>query len=156
MSEKLELFSEILPNLFMGGTHDEDIVQFPKRLRNLNEREEFDAVVTCYSYAQPMSWYVHENRFGFADGPMDSETFKKVQEVAKWLHSQWKMGRKSLSRCQAGLNRSGLVIALVLIMEGYSVDNAITLIREKRDVNALFNSDFVRLLKQYSNELSLR
>ena len=96
-----------------------------------------------------MSWYVHENRYGFADGPMDAETFVKVQELATWLHSEWKAGRKCLSRCQAGLNRSGLVIALVLMMDGYSADNALTLIREKRDRNALFNLDFVRLAKDY-------
>jgi hypothetical protein len=149
MEDKQELFSEILPNLYMGGTDDADIVQFGRRLPQLDEREEFDAVVTCYSYAQPMSWYVHENRYGFADGPMNAETFVKVQELATWLHSEWKAGRKCLSRCQAGLNRSGLVIALVLMMDGYSADNALTLIREKRDRNALFNLDFVRLAKDY-------
>ena len=150
MEEELTLFSEILPNLYMGGTGDEDIVQFGKRLPELHEREEFDAVVTCYSYAQPMSWYVHENRYGFADGPMNAKTFSKVVELADWLHSEWKSGKKCLSRCQAGLNRSGIVIALVLIKEGYSADEAIALIREKRDPNALFNPDFVRNLKQYS------
>ncbi len=156
MEDKQELFSEILPNLYMGGTDDADIVQFGRRLPQLDEREEFDAVVTCYSYAQPMSWYVHENRYGFADGPMDAETFVKVQELATWLHSEWKAGRKCLSRCQAGLNRSGLVIALVLMMDGFSADNALTLIREKRDRNALFNLDFVRLAKdyEYSTEMT--
>ena len=154
MEDKQELFSEILPNLYMGGTEDADIVQFGRRLPQLDEREEFDAVVTCYSYAQPMSWYVHENRYGFADGPMDAETFVKVQELATWLHSEWKAGRKCLSRCQAGLNRSGLVIALVLMMDGYSADNALTLIREKRDRNALFNLDFVRKLRALPIELA--
>ena len=147
MEDELSLFSEILPNLYMGGTGDSDIVQFGKRLPQLHEREEFDSVVTCYSYAQPMSWYVHENRYGFADGPMDHKTFVKAQELASWLHSEWKVGKKCLSRCQAGLNRSGLVIALVLMMDGYTADDAIALIREKRDHNALFNLDFVRKLQ---------
>ena len=147
MEEELSLFSEILPNLFMGGTDDYDIVQFGRRLPELHERQEFDAVVTCYSYAQPMSWYVHENRYGFADGPMDHKTFVKAQELASWLHSEWKVGKKCLSRCQAGLNRSGLVIALVLMMDGYTADDAIALIRERRDRNALFNLDFVRKLQ---------
>jgi hypothetical protein len=53
---KEDLYSEILPGLFQGGTADSDLVSSPKRLRNLSEREEFDAVVTCYSHAQPMSW----------------------------------------------------------------------------------------------------
>ena len=147
MEKELSLVSEILPNLYMGGTGDSDIVQFGKRLPQLHEREEFDSVVTCYSYAQPMSWYVHENRYGFADGPLNPKTFAKAQEMASWLHSEWKAGRKCLSRCQAGLNRSGLVIALVLMMDGYTADDAIALIREKRDRNALFNLDFVRKLQ---------
>ena len=150
MEAEQSLFSEILPNLYMGGTGDHDIVQFGKRLPQLHEREEFDSVVTCYSYAQPMSWYVHENRYGFADGPIDNKTFIKVQELASWLHSEWKSGKKCLSRCQAGLNRSGAVIAVVLMIEGYSADEAIALIREKRDPNALFNPDFVRYLQQLS------
>ena len=88
MYQEQELFSEILPNLYMGGTDDLDIVQFGKRLPELHERDQFDAVVTCYSYAQPVSWYVHENRFGFADGPIDSKTFAKVLEMAIWLHGR--------------------------------------------------------------------
>ena len=154
MEDELSLFSEILPNLYMGGTDDSDIVQFGKRLPQLHEREEFDSVVTCYSYAQPMSWYVHENRYGFADGPLDHETFVKAQELASWLHSEWKAGRKCLSRCAAGLNRSGLIVALVLMMDGYSADDAISLIRVKRDRNALFNPDFVRKLKALPVELA--
>jgi hypothetical protein len=154
MHQEQDLFSEILPNLYMGGTDDLDIVQFGKRLPELHERDQFDAVVTCYSYAQPMSWYVHENRYGFADGPLDHETFAKAQELASWLHSEWKAGRKCLSRCQAGLNRSGLVIALVLMMDGYSADDAIALIREKRDRNALFNLDFVRKLRALPIEVA--
>lgn len=154
MENEQDLFSEILPNLYMGGTGDFDIVQFGKRLPELHEREEFDAVVTCYSYAQPMSWYVHENRYGFADGPLDHETFVKAQELASWLHSEWKAGRKCLSRCAAGLNRSGLIVALVLMLDGYSADDAIALIRKKRDRNALFNLDFVRKLKALPVELA--
>ena len=154
MESEQDLFSEILPNLYMGGTGDFDIVQFGKRLPELHEREEFDAVVTCYSYAQPMSWYVHENRYGFADGPLDHETFVKAQELASWLHFEWKAGRRCLSRCAAGLNRSGLIVALVLMLDGYSADDAIALIRKKRDRNALFNLDFVRKLKALPVELA--
>jgi protein-tyrosine phosphatase len=152
MEEELSLFSEILPNLYMGGTGDSDIVQFGKRLPQLHEREEFDAVVTCYSYAQPMSWYVHENRYGFADGPMDTETFVKVEELATWLHSEWISGKKCLIRCQAGWNRSGIVMAAVLIKHGLSVNEAVRLIRERRSPNALNNQDFVAWLSKCKTE----
>jgi protein-tyrosine phosphatase len=147
-----ELYSEILPGLFMGGTADDDVVDVAKPLRNLNEEQNFDSVVTCYSWAQPMSWYVHENRFGFADGPMDEETFAKVDELATWLHSEWKNGKRCLSRCQAGLNRSGAVISLVLQKEGFSAEDSISLIRTKRSPHALFNRHFVERLTAYSRE----
>lgn len=144
-----DLYNEILPGLFMGGTADNDVIDVAKPLRNLNEIQEFDSVVTCYSWAQPMSWYVHENRFGFADGPMDEVTFLKIRELAGWLHSEWKSGRKCLSRCAAGWNRSGIILALVLMREGYTADQAIVLIREKRSPNALNNIDFVIWLRKY-------
>ena len=144
-----DLYNEILPGLFMGGTADNDVIDVAKPLRNLNEIQEFDSVVTCYSWAQPMSWYVHENRFGFADGPMDEVTFLKIRELAEWLQSEWKSGRKCLSRCAAGWNRSGIILALVLMREGYTADQAIVLIREKRSPNALNNIDFVIWLRKY-------
>ena len=142
-----ELYSEILPGLFMGGTADSDVVDVAKPLRNLNEVQEFDSVVTCYSWAQPMSWYVHENRYGFADGPIDDATLAKVKELATWLHKEWKSGKRCLSRCQAGANRSGLVMGEVLMIEGYTANDAIDLIRNKRGPYALFNDHFVRYLK---------
>lgn len=145
-----ELYSEILPGLFMGGTADDDIIDVAKPLQNLGQIQEFDSVVTCYSWAQPMGWYVHENRFGFADGPIDEKTFTKVEELATWLHGEWKAGKKCLSRCQAGLNRSGILISLVLQKEGYTADAAISLIRTKRSPHALFNKDFVEKLATYS------
>lgn len=142
-----DLYSEILPNLFMGGTDDSDVIFIPKKLRPLNEQPEFDSVVTLYSHAQPMSWYVHENRFGFVDGPLDVATIQKVEELAAWLHDQWKIGKKCLIRCQAGLNRSGATMARVLMKEGYTADEAIQLIRERRSPDALFNEDFVKWLQ---------
>jgi protein-tyrosine phosphatase len=143
-----DLYSEILPGLFMGGTADDDVVAVAMPLRNLNEEQEFDSVVTCYSWAQPMSWYVHENRYGFADGPMDEKTFAKVEELATWLHGEWKAGKKCLSRCQAGLNRSGILIARILMKDGYTAEEAINLIRKKRSPHALFNQNFVRKLQE--------
>ena len=57
-----ELYSEILPGLFMGGTADDDVINVAKPLSKVSDEQGFDSVVTCYSWAQPMSWYVHENQ----------------------------------------------------------------------------------------------
>jgi hypothetical protein len=143
------LYSEILERLYMGGTADEDVVDVAKPLQNLSEIQEFDSVVTCYSWAQPMSWYVHENRYGFFDGPIDEKTFAKVKELAVWLHKEWKSGKRCLSRCQLGANRSGLILGIVLMLEGYSATDAIDLIRRKRGNHALFNQNFVKCLEEF-------
>jgi protein-tyrosine phosphatase len=64
-------------------------------------------------------------------------------------------GEKVAARCQAGWNRSGLIIALVLLKEGYSADEAISLIRERRSPNALCNPHFVAYIKEvYDKEFA--
>src|SRR3954451_8554225 len=61
--------SEILPGLFMGGTADQDVVSVAAERRFVHdEPRPFDAVVTLYAWAQPVSWEVEELRFGFGDG----------------------------------------------------------------------------------------
>ena len=95
-----------------------------------------------------MSWYVHENRYGFADGPMDDVTFEKVKEISNWIYQEWKSNKRCLIRCQAGLNRSGILTALTIMKDGYSADDAIKLIRLKRSPHALFNQDFVKKLRE--------
>jgi protein-tyrosine phosphatase len=51
-------------------------------------------------------------------------------------------------RCQAGINRSGLVVALMLMRDGLSAEDAITLIRSKRSQYALDNAYFVDYLRR--------
>jgi protein-tyrosine phosphatase len=49
--------------------------------------------------------------------------------------------------CQAGLNRSGLIAALVLMDSGaYGADGAIELLRAKRSEAVLCNQKFVEYL----------
>ncbi|MCB9412187.1 MAG: dual specificity protein phosphatase family protein [Actinobacteria bacterium] len=137
---------EIAPGLFMGGTRDDDTIDLPARLRDLGERGEYDAVVTLYAWAQPVDWEVEELRYGFGDGALAGPDIARVVRAAAWAHQRWRSGDRVLIRCQAGLNRSGLVSALVLVIEGWEPDVAIRRIRDRRSPYALFNSDFVRWL----------
>jgi protein-tyrosine phosphatase len=50
------------------------------------------------------------------------------------------------------MNRSGLIMALVLIREGYTAEDAINLIRANRSKHALFNGRFEKWLKEASVE----
>ena len=58
----------------------------------------------------------------------------------------WLDGAEVLIRCQAGMNRSGLVTALVLVMAGLTPAQAVALIRRQRGSARLFNQHFVTWL----------
>jgi protein-tyrosine phosphatase len=53
----------------------------------------------------------------------------------------------TLIHCQAGLNRSGLITALVLMAQGSSAEHAIALLREKRSPAVLCNPNFEKFLR---------
>ena len=141
-----ELYSQILPGLYMGGTADDDTVDFAVTAPGLNYQAPFDAVVTLYAWANPFSWGVEELRYGFGDADMSYVNIDRVLRIAKWALDRWTEGERVLIRCQAGLNRSGLITALTLILAGYEPAEAITLIRNKRSEYALFNKHFVTWL----------
>jgi hypothetical protein len=142
------LYSEILPNLFISGTLDDDVIQQGKSNLALAQPAEFDSVVCMYGHANPAGYYVREQRFGIADAELDDESKPEIRQLAHWLHSEWRMGKKVAAKCQAGWNRSGLIAALVLLQEGYSASEAIKLIRDKRSPNALCNPHFVRFINE--------
>ena len=142
------LYSEILPNLFISGTLDEDVVQRGKTSRALTEPSPFDSVVCMYGHANPIGYYVREQRFGIADAELDEASKPEIIQLADWLHSQWKQGKSVAGKCQAGLNRSSLIVALVLLKEGYTATEAIELIRKKRSEYALFNNHFVEFIHE--------
>ena len=141
-----ELHSEILDGLWMGGTDDDDTVASPKELVGFEHEIDFDAVVTLYAWAQPMPWGIEEMRWGFGDGHMSLVDEDRLGRIVRWAYERWIAGDKVLIRCQAGMNRSGLVTAMVLMMGGYSAADAIKLLREKRSEVVLFNKHFVDYL----------
>jgi hypothetical protein len=142
MYDTEELWSEILPGLYQGGTDGADermFVNVPAQIT----RKDFDTVVTLYANAGPVDWYVKEVRLGFFDyDEVDLDEHDLAHAVRIALRD-WMRGRKVLIRCQAGWNRSGLVTALVLLKAGYTPEDAIELIREKRSAFALCNDHFV-------------
>lgn len=143
------LYSEILPNLWQGGTDDDDLVNTTEgRLPTYSDFKEFDVVVSLSAYSMPMGWMVKEYRFGFPDGPASDEIYAEIEKIADYAYLDWKAGKKCLVRCQAGINRSGLVVALMLMRDGMSADDAIMLIRKQRNQYALDNAYFVDYLKR--------
>lgn len=149
--ELTPLYSEVAPNLFMGGTDDNATIDQAQKLRHFEGSNEFDCVVTLYAWAAPANWGVEERRFGFPDANIIEEYIPTIVELAQWAHAKWAAGKKVNIRCQAGLNRSGLVTALTLMISGMSAQDAINTLREKRSDYALCNGEYERWLKYEAN-----
>ena len=138
-----QLFSEIAPNLFQGGTDDFDVIHLPVTNNAKRTDLPFDAIVTMYAWARPADWQVQEFRYGVPDAKISDIELSRLRQAVEFGYDRWKSGDRVLVRCQAGLNRSGLVTALILIKDGYTPDEAINAIRTNRGEDALFNTSFV-------------
>jgi hypothetical protein len=150
------LWDEILPNLWQGGTHDDDeigdstyVKKFAKDDASFITIDKFDTVITMYQYANPVGWFVKELRYCVYDSEISELDETELFSVVRFAHAEWKNNKKVLIRCQAGLNRSSLVTALVLIREGYEPADAVNLIRTKRLEYCLFNEDFERYILEF-------
>ena len=146
--DDVPLHSKILDELYQGGTDEEvTVYRGNKRLPTVGDHRPFDSVVSLCAYTLPVGWLVKEMRFAFPDGPLELWTIKEIEAIADWVHVQWKAGDRVLIRCQAGMNRSSLVTALVLLKDGLSADGAIALIRKQRSEYCFSNKHFVEYLQ---------
>jgi len=143
--EPTSLYSEIIHNLFMGGTDDEDVIHIAAPLRQARELP-FEAIVTMYAWARPAGWSIQEFRYGIPDASIGDIDLCRLKEAVEFGYKRWKTGDRVLVRCQAGLNRSGLVTALILMRTGLEAQSAIEVIRENRGDLALFNNNYVQWL----------
>ncbi len=82
--------------------------------------------------------------------PMEDDDLidPRVVEVAAFVASLVRSGRRTLVHCTEGLNRSGVVVALALTDLGWTVADAIELVRARRGLTddgfpALSNRHFV-------------
>ena len=137
-----QLYSMIAPNLFQGGTDDLDVIHLAQTNNRPRTDLPFDAIVTMYAWARPADWNVQEFRYGVPDASITDIDLDRLRQAVDFGYDRWKQGDRVLVRCQAGLNRSGLVLALILIKDGLKPAEAIARIRDNRGDDALFNRDF--------------
>ena len=137
-----QLYSMIAPNLFQGGTDDLDVIHLAQTNNRPRTDLPFDAIVTMYAWARPADWNIQEFRYGVPDASIKDIDLDRLRQAVDFGYDRWKQGDRVLVRCQAGLNRSGLVLALILIKDGLTPTQAISRIRDNRGEDALFNRDF--------------
>jgi hypothetical protein len=143
-----QLYSMIAPNLFQGGTDDLDVIHLAQTNNRPRTDLPFDAIVTMYAWARPADWQVQEFRYGVDDAAITDIDLNRLRQAVEFGYDRWKQGDRVLVRCQAGLNRSGLVLALILIKDGLTPSEAIAQIRQNRGEDALFNNNFHNWLMQ--------
>jgi hypothetical protein len=140
------LYSEIAPNLFMGGTADEDVIHQAVAYNKARTDLPFDAIITMYAWANPADWRVQEFRYGIYDSAITDIDLDRLKQAVEFGYNRWLSGDRVLVRCQAGLNRSGLVTALIMMSTGLDAETAIEQIRKNRADIALFNNKYVEWL----------
>jgi len=140
------LYSEIAPNLFMGGTADEDVIHQAVAYNKARTDLPFDAIITMYAWANPADWRVQEFRYGIYDSAIADIDLDRLRQAVQFGYNRWLSGDRVLVRCQAGLNRSGLVTALIMMSTGLDAETAIEQIRKNRADVALFNNNYVEWL----------
>jgi len=128
---------EIIPGLWQSGTPEDHTPIFDR----------FDIVFTMYAMAPKASsgnWIqpLVDRRFEFHDGYCTPTVKDKAIRAATEACAALDNGATVLMRCQAGINRSSLVTALVLINRGMEPKQAIDTIRSKRDERCLSNDSF--------------
>lgn len=113
----------------------------------------FDVLVLCAAEIQPMlPAYagLRVLRCPLLDDPtrpLPEADWQRAVECAREVALLVRLGKRALVTCQAGLNRSGLVMALALhMLTGSGGSGAVDHIRKQRGPNALCNPQFVNRL----------
>lgn len=126
----VSLFTQILGNLWMGGCPVEAV---PK---------EFSYVVSLYPWGM---YHVHAHQV-YLEATLHDSTeqpleARRLHALARCVNEFARLGQ-TLVHCQAGLNRSGLITALALMQQGWSAEQAVARLRERRSSEVLCNPHF--------------
>lgn len=140
-------WNEIMPDMWMGGMY------FGPSMAACVPEDQFDVVVSMAGRGA-MGTRVKNDRvtqhlFYIDDGQLGPLEMQYVMEAAQLVSEYWAEGDKILVRCNMGLNRSGLIVALALIDHGNEAQAVIDRIRSRRSPNALCNEWFVKYILEF-------
>jgi protein-tyrosine phosphatase len=110
--------------------------------------DEFDLVVSLasregYGPAATVDHVIER----LADAGLDAPAVARVDILVERVLVALGEGRRVLVRCSGGLNRSGVVVARVLMRSGLDADAAMAAVRAARGPWALTNPTFVNHLR---------
>lgn len=128
--------SNIEGNLWQGGCQNGLILpQFIKHIISLYPWEQYKVK--------------HDLKSSFSVVMYDSldQSMEQADAIANWVYTCTKDG-PTLVHCQAGLNRSSLIAAKVLMLGGKSAEEAIDMLRQRRSPACLCNPAFEGYLRR--------
>lgn len=129
--------SHIEGNLYQGGIDQTLGLQLPHYIKHLVSLYPWES----YQIKHDLDSVVIVKMFDSLD-----QSLEQVDAIAAMINIAKKSG-PVLVHCQAGLNRSSLVLARALMLDGKTADEAINLIRSHRSEACLCNSAFEQHLR---------
>lgn len=129
--------SEIVPGFYQGGCQNGLVL--PTNIKHLVSLYKWEAYTVQHELLSTRTVTMYDS----LEGPAREE----ILEIASHVNESRQTG-DTLVHCQAGLNRSGLVAATALILEGYPADTAISLLRANRSDAVLCNPVFEQWLHE--------
>ncbi|MGZ8578851.1 MAG: protein-tyrosine phosphatase family protein, partial [Actinomycetota bacterium] len=115
-------YVEVIPGLFLGSHPEEDdaFIHGAAAVVCLSDRLSTSGAPRDHLYVQ---WAIK-------DGPVPDEA--SLHAVCALIRAWLEAGRSVFVHCDAGMNRSALVVAAVLVTSGMAPDDAVSLVRSKR------------------------
>ena len=106
---------------------------------------QYDVLVCCEEQTENVACLGRVLHVPFYDSTYPLHVAEATQvalNVSRMIADDWRDGLSTRVSCIAGLNRSAMVVAATLVRLGYSMSDAIDLIRSKRGAHALSNKAF--------------
>ena len=132
--------SEIAANLWQGGCENGLIL--PANIEHLVSLYPWESYDIQHSLRTRLSVVMYDSLEQGTD---------QVDAIAAWVAACRKTG-PVLVHCQAGLNRSSLVAARALMLEGLTGAEAIDLLRTKRSEACLCNPAFEAYIRSFDTD----
>lgn len=127
--------TQIAPNLWQGGCQNG--LELPHFIKN---------IVSLYPWERYKIKHEMESEMYVRMYDSLDQSTEEIETIAKWVHqARWR--GPVLVHCQAGLNRSSLVVARVLMLDGYSPEQVIDMLRKKRSPACLCNPAFEQYIR---------
>lgn len=150
-------YHEILPNLFLGGHLWQKGGQGRSGLHSkLHEDKSWDYVVSAYLDLDYKNAFPRCDArlvlFDDTEKGLSEDVWEQIRSVVDEVVRRWQDGQKVLVRCQAGYNRSGMLMALILMRLGFTAEKAIEQVRWRRGQSVLINPVFERYVHEHEAE----